>query len=222
MKCLFFEPSLFLCFISCFSSLRRPYPLFVPCFYWFWAFLDITVLDFLLSIFFLGLFEKLSFCFGQKISKKISLILYKKMFFLLSKPLFFLILTNFCFKLVFFSFLFLLFFHVFFWKISCVFSPNPWVSVQKKIHLKNNSWFSSFYVSSPCIALFFSLFLSFHDSSPCVCSRYVYLLSFLCLFSLSLSLLCFFCSILFLEKSPSLTFRVFEKKSLFHFFIPFL
>ena len=46
-------------------------PWFVPCFYWFWAFLDIIVLDFLLSIFFLGLFEKLSFCFGQKISKNI-------------------------------------------------------------------------------------------------------------------------------------------------------
>ena len=77
----FFLNPPFFCFISCFSSLRRPYPLFVPCFYWFWAFLDITVLDFLLSIFFLGLFEKLSFCFGQKISKKISLILYKKCFF---------------------------------------------------------------------------------------------------------------------------------------------
>ena len=37
----FFEPSLFLCLISCFSSLRRPYSLSVPCF------LDLSVPCFL-------------------------------------------------------------------------------------------------------------------------------------------------------------------------------
>ena len=61
-NCVFFflNPPFFGVWSLVFSSLRRPYPLFVSCFYWFWAFLDITVLDFLLSNFFLGLFEKLS------------------------------------------------------------------------------------------------------------------------------------------------------------------
>ena len=78
---------------------------------------------------FLGLFEKLSFCFWTKNSKKISLVLFKNWFFV-EQTLVFLILTNFCYKLVFFSFL--LFFNVFFWKISCVLCLNLWVSVQKK------------------------------------------------------------------------------------------
>ena len=75
------------------------------------------------------------------------------------------------------------------------------------------------------VLLSFFLFLSFHDSSPCVCSRHVYLRSLLCIFThthtLSLSHASSVQLILLLEKSPSLTFRVFEKKILVSFLHPF-
>ena len=77
-KKLFFEPSLFLCLISCFSSLRRPYSLSVPCFLDFWAVLEITFLDFL---FYLSSFrvssQKIVVVFGHNF-QKISLILVRK------------------------------------------------------------------------------------------------------------------------------------------------
>ena len=61
----FFEPSRFLNFSRMFSSLRRHFSLFVQCFLFFSRFFNITYLDFLLPIFFLGLFKK-SFCFRKK------------------------------------------------------------------------------------------------------------------------------------------------------------
>ena len=61
----FFEPSRYLNFSRVFSSLRRHFSLFVQCFLFFSRFFIISYLDFLLPIFFLGLFQK-SFCFRKK------------------------------------------------------------------------------------------------------------------------------------------------------------
>ena len=111
---LFFPP----CVVRC--------PLFVPCFYWFWSFLDITVLDFLLPNFFVGLFKKLSFCFWTKKFKNIIDSLEKIDF--VERTLVFLILTNFCY--IFFLFLFFCYFSISLKKYR-VFCLNLWVSVQQ-------------------------------------------------------------------------------------------
>ena len=55
---LIFELSFLLCFVSCFSSLRHPYSLSLPCFTGFQRFLMFFFLDFLVSIFFSGLVHK--------------------------------------------------------------------------------------------------------------------------------------------------------------------
>ena len=74
---LFFEPSLLLCFISCFSSLRRPYSLSVPCFLDFWAVLEITFLDFLFIYLLFESLQNIVVVFGHNF-QKISLILVRK------------------------------------------------------------------------------------------------------------------------------------------------
>ena len=84
-------------------------------------------------------------------------------------------------------------------------------SPQKKFLILFFLCFLSLYCSR------FFLFLSFHDSSPCVCSRYVYLLSFLCIFTHTLSLSLSYASselILFLEKS-FISFSCFRKNPFF-------
>ena len=94
--CLFFEPSLLWCFVSCFSSLRRPHALFVTCF------ADFLVSSFILfliffdqSSFWVSQKKKMSFCFWTKVSKNITDSLF--IIFWRKKNLFFLSFIIFCF-----------------------------------------------------------------------------------------------------------------------------
>ena len=70
MGSLIFEPSFLLCFVLCFSSLRRPYSLSLPCFTVFLTFLDILFLDFLVSIFFSGLVQIVVLLLDKSCKKK--------------------------------------------------------------------------------------------------------------------------------------------------------
>ena len=137
----------FLCLISCFSSLRRPYSLSVPCFLDFWAFLEITFLDFLFIYLRFGSLQKIVVVFGHN-SQKISLILVRKSS----------LGRNPCFRDfdIFFAFDF---FHAWslifpFLSFSCKylvsFVLNLFVSVQKKKTSKNKIDPLYFYVYSPC------------------------------------------------------------------------
>ena len=89
--CRFFKPSLLRCLISCFSSLRRLYALFVPCFLIFrvsWFYISwFSVINVLLGL------KKMSFClFWEKKLQKKKLLIFlfhsslkkKNSFFLLS------------------------------------------------------------------------------------------------------------------------------------------
>ena len=203
--CLFFEPSLLRCFISCFS-LRRPHSLFVPCFTGNKRFLTLLFLIFLYQPSFWISSKKMSFCFWTKVSKNIIdtlLIIFKLLFFLSFIILCFLFFHAWSSK----TFAIFLCFHILFWKISCFFCRSPFVSVQKKSPRKKNvtlfifpfflTFSSSFILSHLChifmftllavsllilhaFSLFFSLpCFSFHVTSPSVCLS-------LCLFTLSL------------------------------------
>ena len=171
--------------------------------YWFLAFSDIPFLDFLVSIFFSGLVKKMSICCWTNGCKKYH-------FFFWKKPLFSWVLPFFAVDL---------FFHAWFAKTFCHYSFQMslknilfllaqylFASVQKKITSKK-SWFSLFYVFSPWCYSFYSprfsfvyfSFFSYHVSSPlCLLSLCSSTLFIMFIYSLSLSLLCFFCLILFL------------------------
>ena len=199
----FLNPPFFLCLISCFSSLRRPYSLSVPCFLDFWAVLEITFLDFLFIYLRFGSLQKIVVVFGHNF-QKISLILVRKIT-LGKKPLF----------SWFWHFLLLIFFmhdlhFSFFLSFSCKYLVsfcflNLFVSVQKKKPRKTN-WSTLFL----CLLSLFLLFLS------CSLSRRFYSLFSPCLFS-------FFCLFMF----PLLMFNyspyvyLFSLMFLLFVFIPF-
>ena len=67
---LIFEQSFLLCFVACFSSLRRPYSLSLPCFTGFQRFLMFFFQIFLVSIFFSGLVQTFFAWLLDKICKK--------------------------------------------------------------------------------------------------------------------------------------------------------
>ena len=173
----FFEPSLFLCLISCFSSLRRPYSLSVSFFY-FWAVLEITFLDFLFIYLLFGFLSKFVVVFGHTF-QKISLILVRKIT-LGKNPCFRDFDIFFTFDL-FFSCMILNFsFFVFFVQISCFFCLNLFVSVQEKNTSKNK------------LTLFIFVFTLLVLTLPELLSLVVLILSFF-----SVSFLSFFCLFMF-------------------------
>ena len=106
---LIFELSFLLCFVSCFSSLRHPYSLSLPCFTGFQRFLMFLFLDFLVSIFFSGLVQKFSAWLLDKSCKK------KKC---LKETLVFLDFNHFCCRFVFSCIIFKNILPLFFFQMS--------------------------------------------------------------------------------------------------------
>ena len=125
---LFFEPSLLRCLVSCFFLFASSSFLVCSMIYWLLAFLEITFINLLL-----GSLQK-------KIIHSLSIIFLKKRFYWVS--------SFFAFKCVFPCMIFKLFlpfsaFSISFWKISCFFCLNLFVSVQKKkLFWKVIDWFS--------------------------------------------------------------------------------
>ena len=200
----FLNPPFFLCLISCFSSLRRPYSLSVPCFLYFWAVLEITFLDFLFIYLGFGSLQKIVVVFGHNF-QKISLILNRKI--TVGKK-------NLCFR-NFDNFLLLICFFFHAWSsifpFFCLFRANIlflFVLISLFLLKKNTSKnklilfifvFTLLVLTLPellSLVVLFSLFspclLSFFVSSCFLFSCSCTLLMFIC------SLWCFFCLCLFL------------------------
>ena len=154
-------------------------------FFWFFAFLDVTFLDFLLTIFFWGLFKKLSvFVFGK--FQKISLIQLLVFLFLVINKLFPYIVSRMIQKDHFSTFSTSLL-------KKYLVSYSLFVSVQKKKSpqkIPDSLDFFSLLVFWVCFLFLCRLFLFthlvvtllvlfflLHASSPLVCSLHVYLLS---------------------------------------------
>ena len=223
---LFFEPSRLRCLVSCFFPLRV---VLMPCLFHVLLIISVSWNYFsrfsFINLLFGSLKKNCRFVFKTKVSKNITDSFLS--FFLKKKPGFSWVSSFF----VFYFFMHDLQKHVaiflclqpLFWKISWFFCRNPFVSVQKKCHLKKKrdpldfsllfllnlfSLFVSYLnVYSPCghssyspRFYFFTSFFSFHVSSPCVCSRYVYVLPLLCLLTIFLNRLNLFFS-LFLKNT---------------------